>query len=154
MSLAPRVESFLRDQHINWQSVEHPYAETAMDCAIAARIPPQRVAKGVLLADDEGFYMAVIPADKQVNLSAVSSQTNRLLDIAHQKDAMLMFNDCREGAIPSMGQAYRLPVIWDDGLVAEPDCYMECGDHEHLLRVDRTDFMKMMGDARHGNIAH
>jgi len=154
MSLAPRVENFLRENRINWQNVEHPYAETAMGCAIAAQIPPRRVAKGVLMSDDEGFYMAIIPADKQVDLKAVNNTTNRLLDIAHEKDAHLMFDDCRTGAIPSLGQAYRLPVVWDDTLASEPDCYMECGDHEHLLRVDRSDFMKMMGNARHGNIAH
>jgi len=154
MSLAPRVENFLRQQQINWQNVEHPYAETAMGCAIAAQIPPKQVAKGVLLADDEGFYMAVIPANKQLDLRAVNNTTQRLLDIAHEKDTRLMFDDCRSGAIPSLGQAYRLPVVWDDSLAQQADCYMECGDHEHLLRVDKQSFMKMMGNARHGQIAH
>jgi len=154
MSLAPRVEQFLRQKQVTYQNIEHPYAETAMGCAIAAQVPPKQMAKGVLLNDDEGFYLALIPADKQLDITAVNKQTQRLLDLAHEKDARLMFDDCRSGAIPSLGQAYRIPVVYDDSLTQMPDCYMEGGDHEHLLRIDKQTFINMMGDARHGSIAH
>lgn len=154
MSLAPRIERYLQDQHVNYRRINHPYAETAMGCAIAAQVPPERVAKAVLLSDDEGFYMALIPSNKQLDINAVNMATNRLLDLAPERDVKLMFDDCRPGAVPTLGMAYRIPVIFDDSLADQPECYMEAGDHESLVKVDKNAFMQMMGQARHAHLTH
>ncbi len=153
MAIAPTLQHYLDQQHIPYKLVFHPYAETAMGCAIAAKIPPRRVAKSVVLQDDEGFVMAIVPSDKQVDLQAVNHHTNRLLSTAKQRDVNLLFRDCTRGAVPGLGQPYNMELIWDDRLADEPECYLECGDHEELLYLNKDAFMRTMQDMPHGMIS-
>ncbi len=154
MAMSARLRDYLETQHVPYQVIQHRYAETARECAESAHIPLSRMAKGVVLKDDEGFMMAVIPSDKSVDLNAVNMRTNRLLTTATQKDVNLIFRDCSRGAVPAIGQAYNLRVIWDDSITEQPDCYLEAGDHEELLYLSAKDFQLLMHDRDHGHISH
>jgi Ala-tRNA(Pro) deacylase len=60
-----------------------------------------------------------------------------------------LFGDCETGAVPALGEAYGLKVIWDDELAYTADVYIEAGDHEHLIWLERRDFRKLMKDLPH-----
>ncbi len=154
MSMSAIVQSYLEQRQIPYHLRHHPYTETAMRSAFAARVPAHRVAKGVLLRDDEGFVMAVVPSDRQVDLGSVNARLNRILAPASQRDVKLMFGDCEAGAVPTLGQAYNLKVIWDDQLAHEELCYLESGDHTELLELDKAAFMMLMQNQNHGLISH
>jgi len=154
MSLAPTVQRFLDSQHVPYRMLHHTYAETMMSSAMAAQLPAHKVAKGVVLKDEEGFVMAMVPSDRMADLDAINRRLNRLLEPAAQQDINILFRDCNQGAVPSLGQAYNMPVIWDDALTLEEDCYFECGDHMDLLRLDRASFEHLMHAHPHGAISH
>lgn len=154
MSISSTVQMYLERNHAPYHLRHHPYTETAMRSAFAARVPAHRVAKGVVLKDDEGFIMAVVPSDRQVDIGSVNSRLNRLLEPASQRDVKLLFNDCEAGAVPTLGQAYNMKVIWDDSLANEELCYMESGDHSELLEFDKRTFMTLMQGQMHGMISH
>jgi Ala-tRNA(Pro) deacylase len=154
MSIAPTVQMFLDRQHLPYQLLHHTYAETTMRSAIAAQLPARQVAKGVVLKDEEGFVMAVVPSDRMADIDAINRSMNRLLEPASQQDVNILFRDCSHGAVPSLGQAYNMPVIWDDDLAREEDCYFECGDHTDLIRLDKSSFEQVMQRYPHGAISH
>ncbi|MBV1789856.1 YbaK/EbsC family protein [Marinobacterium sp. D7] len=154
MSISSTVQNYLERQHIPYHLRHHPYTETAMTSAFAARVPAQRVAKGVVLKDEEGFVMALVPSDRQVNVEAVNHAMNRLLEPATQRDVRILFRDCEAGAVPSLGMAYNMKMIWDDRLADEQVCYMESGDHSELLEIDKPTFMRLMEHESHGRIAN
>ncbi|GAA0785101.1 aminoacyl-tRNA deacylase [Marinobacterium sediminicola] len=154
MSLAPTVQRFLEGQHVAYRMLHHTYAETMMSSAMAAQLPARKVAKGVVLKDEEGFVMAMVPSDRMADLEAINHSMNRLLEPASQQDVNILFSDCKQGAVPSLGQAYNMPVIWDDALAEEDDCYFECGDHMDLLRLDKSSFAHLMAAYPHGRISH
>ena len=154
MSIAPTVQMFLDRQHVPYRLLHHTYAETMMSSAIAAQLPARQVAKGVVLKDEEGFVMAVVPSDRMVDIEAINRSMSRLLEPASQQDVKILFRDCQQGAVPSLGQAYNMPVIWDDALGQEEDCYFECGDHQDLIRLDKGSFEQVMHDYPHGVISH
>lgn len=154
MSIAPTVQMFLDRQHVPYRVLHHTYAETMMSSAIAAQLPARQVAKGVVLKDEEGFVMAVVPSDRMVDLDAINRRMNRLLEPASQQDVKILFRDCAAGAVPSLGQAYNMPVIWDDALASEQDCYFESGDHTDLIRIDHAAFDRLMDALPHGAISH
>lgn len=154
MTMPTRVRDYLHGQHIPYQLVHHIYRETARESAEAAHIPLNRMAKAVLLKDSEGFLMAVVPSDKSVDINAVNQRTNRLLMTASQAEVYRQFDDCANGAVPGIGQAYDLRVIWDDSIVQQPDCYLEAGDHEQFVYLARKDFQTLMQDRDHGMICH
>jgi len=75
------------------------------------------------------------------------------LKFVQEKELSLYFADCSTGAIPAIGQAYNLSTIWDDHLGEQPDIYIEGGDHEALLHLDKEEFLKLMADQPHMNIS-
>ena len=109
------------------------------------RAPPRQVsvlgsavtingAKSVIVEDDIGFVMAIVPADRNVQLG----QLSRLLDREHLRLAdenriAAMFTDCDRGAVPALGMAWGMPTVIDDELEANEVVYLESGDHERLL---------------------
>jgi Ala-tRNA(Pro) deacylase len=154
MSVSPTLQTYLNRGDIPYRLIRHPYAETSLSSAIAAHVPARRMAKGVVLKDDEGFMMAVVPSDRRVDLNAVNRRMGRIFSPAAQRDVKILFSDCNKGAVPALGQAYNMRVIWDEHLAEEPDCYIEAGDHQDLLCLSQSTFKRVMTDLPHGLISH
>ena len=64
-----------------------------------------------------------------------------------------IFQDCELGAVPALGQAYGIDMIWDDELLACDDIYIESGDHEQLLHMSREQFAALMSSYTHEAIS-
>ena len=60
---------------------------------------------------------------------------------------------CESGAVPALGEAYGLQVIWDDELQYTSDVYIEAGDHEHLIHLRGEDFRHIMEKLPHSVIS-
>ena len=57
------------------------------------------------------------------------------MELVEEEELTEIFKDCAEGAIPALGEAYGLDVIWDEELMGVEDIYIEAGDHRHLIRL-------------------
>ena len=63
MAIAQTLISYLKEKGISYDLVEHAHTETAVDSAHAANVPPHQVAKAVVLCDDDGYVVSVLPAN-------------------------------------------------------------------------------------------
>lgn len=154
MTIARSVEEFLADHHVDYELVNHPRAVTAMRAAEAAHVPGDRLAKSVLLEDDAGYLIAVIPATHRVDLGKLHRQLKRRVGLAIEREVATLFPDCDPGAIPATGAAYRVDTIVDDSLLEQPDVYFESGDHEALVHLSGPAFGSMMAGVPHGRFTH
>jgi Ala-tRNA(Pro) deacylase len=128
---------------------------TSNQTAFSAHVPRARVAKAVLLGDDEHYILAIVPASGRVDTRALCELLGkRELTLAGEDEIALMFPDCELGAIPPVGPAYGVDTVVDASLLVQPDVYFEGGDHEHLVRVSGADFRKLMLGAKKGLISH
>jgi len=109
--------------------------------------------KCVLLEDDNGYLMAVIPATHKVDLGAVHRELNRELGLATERELAELFRDCEPGAIPPLGKAYGIDMVVDRSLVDTPDVYFEAGDHRSLIHVSGGDFLKLVADSPQRSIS-
>ena len=57
------------------------------------------------------------------------------------------------GGIPPLGMAYHLKTLVDTSLLERPVVFFESGDHEHLVKVTGEQFLHLIGDAEHINVA-
>jgi Ala-tRNA(Pro) deacylase len=154
MTISTRVNSYLKDHHIDFQVVTHRYSEGAYNTAVAAHIPMKKLAKAVLLTDhDEKHLLVVLPASNLLSLKNLSKKLNRELRFVQEKELSVFFADCATGAIPAVGQAYNLSMIWDDHLQEEPDIYIEGGDHEALVHMSKQEFLKLMEGQPHMTVS-
>jgi Ala-tRNA(Pro) deacylase len=153
MTMAATVRDFLDDHHIRYDVVTHPRTGSSLHTASLSHIPASRLAKAVILEDEDGMVMAVVPASRRVQLGRVRKTLGRNLGLASEDSLVRRFPDCALGAVPPLGTAYGLETVVDDELESEPEVYFEAGDHEALVRVEHDDFTALMRHVRHAPIA-
>jgi len=149
MAIARTLISYLQERGIRYDLVEHKHTATAVAAAHAANVPVHQVAKAVVLCDDAGYVVSVLPASHTLEIGWVNEVLGRKLEMACEKEFSNLFADCEPGAVPALGEAYGIQVVWDDELAYTSDVYIEAGDHEHLIWLERRDFKKLMSSLPH-----
>jgi len=154
MTIAQTVSGFLQFHQVPYRVIVHPYRETSREAAESARVPAERLAKAVVLADRRGYLMVVLPSNRHVSVEHLSRKLGRNLSLAAESRIVPVFRDCEAGAIPPLGPAYGMETILDDSLVGQPEVYFESGDHRGLIRVGGDEFLELLGEAAHGQFTH
>lgn len=153
MAIAETVRSTLTDHGVDYGLIPHPRSGSTHESAEAAHVPEDHVAKAVIVRDDTGFAMAIIPGNCWLRLEALDEETGRQLRLAEEPEVDALFTDCRPGAVPPLGSAYGLEVFLDEALTALANVYFEAGDHEHLVRVDGDAFLSLLKGVRRGHFS-
>jgi Ala-tRNA(Pro) deacylase len=154
MSIPTRLSSYLDQRGTRYEILLHKHSRSSAETARAAEIPSHQLAKSVMVEDDAGFVMAVVPADRNVQLGQLSRLLHREhLRLADETAIAAMFVDCDRGAVPTLGMAWNVPTVIDDELEANEVVYLESGDHERLLRLSNDQFHELMLAARHGHFS-
>lgn len=148
MTIPAAICEYLEHADVEYSSVTHPYSESSMRTAEAAHVTGEDIAKGVLLKDDEGYVLAVLPATHHVKVGEVRRQLGRPLEPAPEADLAVVFPDCAPGAVPALGLAYDLDTITDGSLRGHAEVFFEAGDHEELIRVTGGDFESLLDQSQ------
>lgn len=151
MAVAPTVQRELLRSGLDFQLIHHRPTDFSLESARKARVPPEHVAKGVVLVDSIGYLLAVVPADSALDLEQMRHQVGRELRLAREAEAALLFYDCVFGAFPALGTAYGIETWIDERLVESPDIYFEAGDHELLVRLETHDFLRLLHQVNFGH---
>jgi Ala-tRNA(Pro) deacylase len=155
MAIASTVSHYLAEHDVAYDVLTHPHTATSAESAEASHIPGTRLAKSVILEDDQGYLMVVLPSNRQVNLGELHRQMNRNLGLATESELGGLFFDCELGALPAVGPAYGVETVVDDTIAEQPEIYFEAGDHEQLIRVSAETFQALLGEAtQHGHFSH
>jgi Ala-tRNA(Pro) deacylase len=148
MSVAATVNRALQTKDVDHRILRHPHAASSSRVAQAAHVTGERIAKGVVLKDDQGFVLAVLPATHRILPEVLNSMLHRQLGFASEQDLEGLFADCERGAVPALGLAYGIPTIVDSSLREQSDIYLEAGDHEELVHISERNFERLMDGAQ------
>ncbi len=155
MPIPEIVSRHLDERGVNYRIIDHPYAPSAKELARLAHVERGHIAKGVVLRDEDGPVLVVVPGDHWVRLHHVQEALARPhLDFASEEDIARWFPDCDHGAVPPLGMAYGLETLVDEDLFSLARVYLESGDHRHLIEVSEEDFSLLMAGARRGHFSH
>lgn len=154
MAIAKTILQYLTENDVPYELLTHPHSASSTETAQSAHVSGEVLAKSVLLEDDMGYVMAVIPAVNRVDLGELHRQLNRRVGLATEPELAGVFEDCELGALPALGQAYGIPTVVDDQLAEQPDIYFDAGDHEHLVHISGEAFANVMGEAHFGRFSH
>jgi Ala-tRNA(Pro) deacylase len=153
MSIAPTLQRYLTTEDIQYDVIPHDPTTSSVRTAGACRISADRLAKAIVLRSNAGFMLAVLPASHHLSLSDLRDQLGDNVEMAEETEIDPLFPDCARGAVPPLGHCYALPLIVDDSIEAQPEIYMEAGDHQTLLRISHAQFARLMENARHGRFS-
>ncbi|MGE5098163.1 MAG: aminoacyl-tRNA deacylase [Betaproteobacteria bacterium] len=148
MSIPYRVQDFMAERDIPWDPVPHEASDCSMDAAHLAHVKPDELAKAVVLRTGHEYLLAVVPADRRVDLAAVEHELGRHVTLASESALDAVMPECARGAVPAVGQAFGIPTIWDPSLADEPDVYFEGGDHRTLVHMSGATFGELMRTAQ------
>ena len=152
MALPPRVKSYIETNGVDFRLGAHDPTSDSLHTAQAAHVPGSHLVKAVLLEDDERYLLALIPASRRLHFSRLHELMGRQIGLATEPELGELFPDCALGAVPAVGPAYGLETVVDEELLAEPELWLEGGDHESLIGVSREGFRTLLGDAQVGSI--
>ena len=153
MAIATTLINYLNEKGVKFDLVEHKHTSNALASAREAHVPAHQVAKAVVLRDQAGYVLSVLPANHTLEIDWVNDMLKRDLELATEDDFKKLFTDCEPGAVPAFGEAYGIQVVWDDDLQYTADIYIEAGDHEHLIWLGRKDFRGLMSSLPHSIIS-
>jgi len=152
MSISPTLANYLERCGAQYELCAHAHSRSSAETARLAQVPEHRLAKTVMLEDDDGgVVLAVVPADARVHVGHLARMLGRSsLKLSDEAKIKSMFDDCDPGAMPAFGMAWGVETVVDEDLERNPEIYVEVGDHEQLLRMTRSQFCELMSTARHG----
>jgi len=146
MDCKQRLEDYLRENEIPYQSQHHARAITAQEVAATEHIPGKMFAKTVMVtAGTEQAIMLVLPAPYHVNpeKAAAALGTGEVLLADEERFAELFF-DCDVGAMPPFGNLYDVPVYVDKTLAEDETIVFTAGTHTDTMSVSYADFERLV----------
>jgi len=150
MTIAATVKSYIEGRGVAYEVITHPASGSSHETADAAHVDEGHIAKGVILKDDAGAVMVVVPGNAWVDLSAIRKELDREMVLAEEKDAAGHFPDCDPGAIPPLGPAYGMETLMDKALTSLTYVYLESGDHRSLIKMKGEALVELLSGVRHG----
>jgi Ala-tRNA(Pro) deacylase len=137
------VTAFLEREGVPYEIVEHARTETAVGDARAAGVPPSDAAKTVVLRDDEGVRLAVIPASERLDMHKLKEALgSKGLRLVTEREMAEEFDDFEVGAVPPFGPMLHALELVDRRLLEHDRVLCSGGDHEHGVLVDPQDLVR------------
>ena len=152
MNIAPTLVKQLAKHGISYDTIRHTYSNSSLHAAHSANIPADKVVKTVVLEDDQGYVMALVPANHYLKINEINMLLNRRMGLATEAELAHLFSDCEPGAIPPVGDAYGITTVVDTDLDECSDVYIEAGNHTDLLHISGSAFRQLIEHSRHASI--
>jgi Ala-tRNA(Pro) deacylase len=146
------VTEFLEREGIPYEVVEHERTQTAAAEARAAGVPAADVAKTIVLRDEQGLRLAVIPASERLDMRKLKrALASRSVRLVTEREMANELDEFEVGAVPPFGSMFDALELVDERLLEHDRILCSGGDHEHAVLVDPRDVVRA-GDARVADI--
>jgi Ala-tRNA(Pro) deacylase len=146
MTPTSQLQEELDRARIDFDLIEHRRTETAGDEASAIGVPPDQVAKTVVLASGERYLRAVVPASAHLDLHKVRQLLgDKRARLASEAELVLAYPMYELGAVPPFGVPAGDRVLFDRRLAQHDSVVLEAGSHKESLRLKTVDLLSLSG---------
>jgi Ala-tRNA(Pro) deacylase len=148
MPILRKLQEFLEQNQTDYTHTVHPLAYTAREVASAEHVPAREVAKTVVFLSEQGYGIAVLPADSVVDLEQLRLDLGLArLRLATEAELADLFPPCELGAMPPFGNLFGLPVYVDSRMAGEDMIAFNAGTHRDVIHMHFKDFEKLVQPA-------
>jgi Ala-tRNA(Pro) deacylase len=132
------IVEFLDGAGVDYELVEHEPVMSAAAEARVAHVPPDQVAKTVVLHDGRAYVIAAIPASERLDLHKLRELlgATRELRLANEDEIARDFPSLEVGAVPPFGPMVPAAEVIDRALLEQQQILCSAGDHGHSVLVD------------------
>jgi len=140
-----RVDQYLKTRHPGCEHTAHFRAVPAQRVAAAEHVSGDRMAKTVVVSLDGQQALAVVAADRRVDLGALALATGASqAEMVPEADFAARFEPCEVGAEPPLC-LFGVPIYVDAILAREPWIVMRGGTHEDAIRMRTDEWLDVEG---------
>jgi Ala-tRNA(Pro) deacylase len=145
MAAKEKLESYLRDNGVQFEAHTHPEAFTAQTVAASEHVSGKRLAKAVMVVCDDDMVMAVVPAHEKVELDRFKDVIGATdVRLARESEFAPRFPDCDPGAQPPFGHLYDLPTYVDESLATQGEIAVQAGTHTDTITLSYADYERLV----------
>lgn len=145
MRCRERLEAYLRENGVPFQTRHHPRAITAQEVAAIEHIPGKMLAKVVMVSTNGEMAMLALPASRQVDLRLAGEVLGAgEVRLSEENEFESAFPDCEVGAMPPFGNLYDLPVYVEESLAEDETIVFRAGTHTDTMSVSYEDFERLV----------
>jgi len=145
MSLATLIQSHLTTHNIPYTVVSRA---TASDDQHETRVPLSKIVKSVVLQDRDGLLVAVIGADRALDIPTLQQHLQRSIELVPPHDYVSLFKDWAPTTFSPFAKNYGLRVLVDAHLANQDVAFFENSNPNEYVRVDRAGFRLLHENAR------
>ena len=140
MTLTRDLQHELDRAKLNYDLIEHRRTETAGEEARAIGVPPEQVAKTIVLASDDRYVRAVLPASEHLDLHKVRQLLrNKHARLASEAELVLAYPMYELGTIRLASPEATVPRC----RLAQGFVVLEAGSHNESLRMKTSDLLAL-----------
>ena len=143
-----RLAEYLNEQDVPYQALLHPPAYTAGRLAKYLRIAACHVLHGVLLDGPEGRFVAVLPANRQLDLERLRAFWGGPIREVTIAESARLFHDCEWGVVSPFGCRYGLMTLLEASVPADTWVVLEAGSHFESVLLMCEDYERISGAIR------
>lgn len=150
MSVSNPVLTYLHRNDVEFKTIEHEPADSLQQAVLQAGIRPELVARAVLMGDEEGVLLAVLPLANAINFSQLFELLQRQLEPVERAAAHHIFQGCELGTVPPLAIPFGIQAVIDESLLEQEIVYLEPGSQHLLARLSGEHFRHLHRYSKRG----
>ncbi len=140
-----QITSLLDEKEIKYTIISHSPAFTAQEIAALSFISGKELAKTLILSLNGDLVMAVLPADKRLNLHGLKKKLGvDDIRLATESEFHNIFPECKTGAMPPFGHLYNLKTIVSKDFENQKFIAFNAGNHRQLIRMKFAKYKQLV----------
>ena len=142
---AQALTELLDASGVSYELLPHPHTERAAEEAAALGVPPESVAKTLVLTMPDGYVRTVLSAADRLDLHKVREVLDagsKKVHLASEDELERDFPEFELGAVPPVG-GRKDPVLVDQRISELEEIVFEAGDHDESVRLRAGDLQRL-----------
>lgn len=141
------TQKFIKSRNIEHCAHKFPPLQEVEDAETLAHLPSGSAIKSLLLKDQFGLVLVVIPAAHRLNLSNVCSQMRRRLEIVGEEDHRRLMKGMHPKFTPPLGDAYGIKTIIDEAILNAKKVIFSAGDNTNFIEISLQNYLAQAQNA-------
>lgn len=137
-----KVTEYLESHHVPFTALPHPAAASAIAEANVLVMPPWKVAKSVVLDTKNGHVIAVVPADRRVDLHLIrAALDDPHAALADEEEIARDYPAFDLGAIPPIARLTGTTTLVDPEVARLESVVFASGRQDESVRISTVDLL-------------
>ena len=145
MTMLDRYIHYLHSHKVCYSHSIHAPAASALEVADRDRVLANEIAKSVAYIGDNGYGLAVVPADCEVDLRKLRILLGLIkIRVASEAELESILPGAGKGPLPPFGSLFGVPVLLDSELAIQDFIAFSAGSSRDVIRISVVDFLKLV----------